>query len=58
MAVCSSCGKAIKKGEQAFWCDECYNIYCTDCGYQYRNEDGQYICMNCKYPLKFVYCTF
>ena len=32
MATCASCGKNIKKGTWCFTCNDCYSIYCQDCG--------------------------
>lgn len=58
MAVCSSCGKTVKKGEGGFSCNECYAFYCEDCGYQYTDSNGDYVCMSCGGDLTYTYASY
>ena len=47
MATCASCGKNIKKGTWCFTCNDCYSVYCQDCGYTKKDEEDKYVCLNC-----------
>ncbi len=58
MGICSACGKKIDKGKPCFTCDDCYNTYCTDDGYQYADDNGGFKCMSCGGHLTYTYCSY
>ena len=58
MAYCAACNKEIKKGENCFVCNDCYNLYCMEDGYMVKDENGEPICMNCRTPLHITNCSY
>ena len=58
MATCSGCGKEVKKGSWCFTCNDCFSIFCKDCGYSKQDEEGKYICQNCGAEMQWGVATY